>query len=320
MDLDGQISPWLQAPYHYLVDEVDMYDISYLFKRLVDVLEQITICSLDDELEAIIKMDYKPAKQNIFSYVGDLKKAIKRLNDINERLPEKGRIMLPDSYLRSRLVRAARQVPVYKPVLDRLLIMHINEWAKITSDDLYHQLEAVCANDQSVGQQTYTPSNYDTLTANSMQFKEKNKRPNTNKIPCRNFAIGVPCTNNPCTYSHSKGPVPGNKKGEQKNQRNNARPAPPTGPPRCTRCDAPDHSYRECQYSGKCPVCERMGHKEKYCWKKKANANFAEADGYDVFANMISVQEKLPLKKSISNSANSVITLPPARYKRNFSR
>ena len=54
------------APYHYLVDEVDMYDISYLFKRLVDVLEQITICSLDDELEVIIKMDYKPTKQNIF--------------------------------------------------------------------------------------------------------------------------------------------------------------------------------------------------------------------------------------------------------------
>src|ERR1700751_5920898 len=34
--------------YHYLVDEVPIYDISYLFKRLVDVLEQITICSLDD--------------------------------------------------------------------------------------------------------------------------------------------------------------------------------------------------------------------------------------------------------------------------------
>ena len=45
------------APYHYLVDEVDMYDISRLFKRSVHVLEQITICSLDDELEEIIKMD-----------------------------------------------------------------------------------------------------------------------------------------------------------------------------------------------------------------------------------------------------------------------
>ena len=124
------------APYHYLVDEVDMYDISHLFKRLVDVLEQITICSLDDELEEIIKMDYKPSKQNIFSYLGDLKRAIKKLNDINERLPPGGRIVLPDSYVRSRLIRAARQVPVYKPVLDRLLITPMNEWTVITSDDL----------------------------------------------------------------------------------------------------------------------------------------------------------------------------------------
>ena len=39
------------GPYHYLVDEVQTYDISYLFKRLIDVLEQVTICSSDDELE-----------------------------------------------------------------------------------------------------------------------------------------------------------------------------------------------------------------------------------------------------------------------------
>ena len=30
------------------------YDISYLFKRLCQVLEQVTIGSLDDELEAVI--------------------------------------------------------------------------------------------------------------------------------------------------------------------------------------------------------------------------------------------------------------------------
>ena len=110
------------GPFHYLVNEIQMYDISYLFKRLVDVLDQITICSLDDELENIIKMDYKPQSQNIFSYLGDLRKAIKRLNDINERLPDTGRIILPDSYIRSRLVRAARQVPIYKPVLDAIIL------------------------------------------------------------------------------------------------------------------------------------------------------------------------------------------------------
>jgi len=111
------------GPYHYLIDEIQVYDISYLFKRLVDVLDQITICSLDDELEIIIKMDYKPQTQNIFSYLGDLRKAIKRLNDINERLPIAGRIILPDSYVRSRLIRAARMVPVYKPpYLARILM------------------------------------------------------------------------------------------------------------------------------------------------------------------------------------------------------
>ena len=46
------------GPYHYLVDEVKVYDIAALFKRLVRVLEQITICSLDDELEKVIKLDF----------------------------------------------------------------------------------------------------------------------------------------------------------------------------------------------------------------------------------------------------------------------
>jgi hypothetical protein len=101
------------GPYHYLVDEVQCYDISYLFKRLCQVLEQITICSLDDELEAVIKLDFLPAKQNIFSYFADLRRAVKKLHDINEKLPQKARIVLPDAYLRSRLVRAARQVGVF---------------------------------------------------------------------------------------------------------------------------------------------------------------------------------------------------------------
>ena len=140
MNLDGEITAWQQirpGPYHYLVDEVQTYDISYLFKRLI---EQVTICSLDDELELIIKMDFKPTSQNICSYLGELKKSIKKLDDINERLPAEGRIVLPESYVRSRLIRAARQVPIYKPVLDRLLITPMIEWTKMTSEDLFINL------------------------------------------------------------------------------------------------------------------------------------------------------------------------------------
>jgi hypothetical protein len=98
--------------FHYLVDEVQVYDISYLYKRLSQVLDQVTICSLDDELEAVIKLDFEPQSQNIFSYFADLRRAVKRLHELNDSLPEAARITLPDAYLRGRLIRAARQVPV----------------------------------------------------------------------------------------------------------------------------------------------------------------------------------------------------------------
>jgi hypothetical protein len=123
------------GPYHYIVQEVQMFDISYLFTRLRRILEQITICSLDDELEAVIKCDFKPQQQNIFSYLTDLRKAMKRLQDVNDRLPESGRIIFPDAFVRSRLVRAARQLAVYKPVIDALVIKPAEECTKITSDD-----------------------------------------------------------------------------------------------------------------------------------------------------------------------------------------
>ena len=212
------------------MDEVQTYDISYLFKRLIDALEQLTICSLDDELEIIIKMDFKPSTQNIFSYLGELKKAIKRLNDINERLPNEGRIVLPDSYIRSRLIRAARQVPIYKPVLDRLLITPMTEWTKMTSDELFHQLEAVCANDQAVSSarnssSSYQTNSFDTLSANSVQFKERAKEKYP-KNPCRNYAKGVPCSINPCKYSHSQAP-------EKKQSVQNT-----PKPRHCNKCDA----------------------------------------------------------------------------------
>jgi hypothetical protein len=48
-------------------------------------------------------------------------------------------------------VRAARQVPVFKPVVDALLMKKSEGWGNITVEQLYHQLEQVAANDQSTG-------------------------------------------------------------------------------------------------------------------------------------------------------------------------
>ena len=115
------------------------------------MLEQITICSLDDDLEAIIKLDFKPKSQSIFTYYSELRTAVNHLHDLHDSLPEGARIFLPDAYLRGRLIRAARQVPVFKPVIDKVLVMPINEWAKLKLTDLYTLLEQVCANDVAWG-------------------------------------------------------------------------------------------------------------------------------------------------------------------------
>ena len=287
------------GPYHYLVDEVQMYDISYLFKRLVEVLEQITICSLDDELECVIKMDFKPEKQNIFAYLGDLRKAIKRLHDVNERIPEGGRILLPDTYVRSRLIRAARQVPVYKPVLDALLIQPVAVWSKLTSDQLYHQLEAVCANEQAVSSQaTFASSStpiMDSLTANVAQTQSKEKQ-REKKDTCYNFSKGK-CNRNNCRFVHSAQP-------EQNVSEKKTNPQPQA---KCQKCGG-DHKSKDCKLTDPCAWCKKLGHLEALCRSKKANqprALQANVDGSQIYAHMLKVD--IP-----SNACAMNISIPPA--------
>ena len=103
-----------------------VYDICTLFKRLTEVLETITICSLDDEVYAVTHLDFDPHSQDLFGYVEDLRKAMQRLSDLNERLPEQGRVVFSEAYLRSRMIRSARQIPTYKTVIDTLIIMPID--------------------------------------------------------------------------------------------------------------------------------------------------------------------------------------------------
>ena len=95
------------GPYHYLTMQCQTYDISHLFRRLFDVMETVTICSLDDEVYTVTHMDFDPATQDLFAYLEDLRKAMRRLDDLNERLPHNARVTFPPSYLRSRLVRAS---------------------------------------------------------------------------------------------------------------------------------------------------------------------------------------------------------------------
>ena len=122
----------IPGPYYYLVNQVSVYDISGLFKRLMEVIETVTICSLDDEVYNVTHLDFDPSSQDIFGYLEELRKAVHKLTDLNEKLPQAGRVIFSDSYIRSRLVRAARQVPTYKSVIDHLVIQPIEVWAELS--------------------------------------------------------------------------------------------------------------------------------------------------------------------------------------------
>ena len=132
--LHGQKS--MPGPYYYITQQCTPYDISFLFKRLLDVLETVTICSLDDEVYNVTHLDFDPTKQDLFSYLEDLRRAVRRLGDLNERLPDEGRVILSETYIRSRLVRAARQIPVYKSVIDNLISQPVEIWSKLTVEEL----------------------------------------------------------------------------------------------------------------------------------------------------------------------------------------
>ena len=74
-----------------------------------------------DHMWTPIGIEVEHNAQDLFAYLEDLRKAMRRLDDLNERLPHNARVTFPPSYLRSRLVRAARQLPVYKTVVDSLI-------------------------------------------------------------------------------------------------------------------------------------------------------------------------------------------------------
>jgi len=91
--LHGPKSASQPGPFYYLTHQCVIYDISILFKRLWDVLETVTICSLDDEVYAVTHLEFNPAKEDLFTYIEEVRRAVRRLDDLNQRLPIDGRVV-----------------------------------------------------------------------------------------------------------------------------------------------------------------------------------------------------------------------------------
>ena len=158
-------------------------------------------------------------------------------------------------------------------------------------EELYHQLEQVCANDLSSGGAGSTskyrpPTNTDdTVAANTANVHTQKK--NDEKRLCHNFSKYGVCKRKNCSFLH----VSSDKPVEEK--KDNTKPRPPLT---CMRCGE-NHTAKECKFNGKCAWCKRNGHKENVCIQKKSGkplslAAVAEnADGGALRANLLFVDD-----------------------------
>ena len=138
------------GPYFYLVEEVIQYDVAGLFAELVRVIDQPTIVSQAVELDGLFSLQCK-SSQDVFSYLTEVKRHVKKVHSMNISLPENCRIIIPDAFIRARLIQCISQIPVSKPFLDSLMIKKPAEWGLLTVDDLYRNLETIAMNHRDVG-------------------------------------------------------------------------------------------------------------------------------------------------------------------------
>ena len=119
--MDGQCLHGNNAqagPCSCLTQQFIPYDIAHLFKRSNEVQDMVTISALNDEVYNVTHLDFDPSNQYIFGSLDELQRVRTRSTSLF-----RGRTSSSlRNYIRSRLIRAAHQLPVLKAVIDHIII------------------------------------------------------------------------------------------------------------------------------------------------------------------------------------------------------
>ena len=307
------------GPYYYLINQVKVYDISHLFKRLIEVIETVTICSLDDEVYNVTHLDFDPSLYDIFGYLEELRRAVRKLSDLNERLPEEGRVILSEAYIRSRLVRAARQIPTYKSIIDHLVIQPVEVWSKMSLEELCSKFESAQANDLSLvpkrnQNQSHHPVSDEQVNANFTKSKIKREQKQTKN--CHEFERTGTCKRgSSCHFLHQhvEKQKPEQRSLEKQSVSSNSsipssssQPAPQHPPKHSCRNCGEKHKRGECKKPSDlvCTWCTKRGHIEEKCHsrlngKPKILFSSVENDGVIVLANLFVCEDNLQIESQL---------------------
>ena len=294
----------LEGPYHHLSTLVAQYDVAALYSSLVQLIDQPTIVSQARELDALFMITFKQG-QEIFSYLTEIRKQVKRIKDMNLSLDQGNAIEIPESFVRAKLILA-----YIRPLIDKLLV-DPDSWSDMTVDTIYKQLQHVTVNSRdmarpsqtSQGQSSPSSGPRDVAVANSVQAARPKMQDGVAKKKGLCFAFvktGV-CDRNDCKFEHTKPSAGGEQRGNQPARGQSSRPqasVPANNQPLpinkqvCSQCGGV-HARKECRWTGKCNHCGKSGHKELVCHQKKAGkprALNAEVAENGVQANLVRVK------------------------------
>ena len=126
--------------FFYLTKQCVINDVQHLFSKLSQILDRVTICSLEEEVHKVTHMEFNPSKQDLLAYVTDLRRAIRRLDDVNDKLSDGSKIKFSDAYVKIKLLRAVRSLDMYRTILDQIVALEAKEWEKLSSHDLSSNL------------------------------------------------------------------------------------------------------------------------------------------------------------------------------------
>jgi len=257
------------GPYYYLIDEVVQYDVAGLYAELTRVIDQPTIVSQAVDLDAVFSAQCR-SSQDVFSYLTELRKRVKKVHSMNSSLPEACRIVIPEAFIRARLIQCISQIPVYKPFLDSLMLKKPEVWGLLSVDDLYRNLETISMNNRDVGRSPQAPNDFVQAHFVDAKKNNNNKKPNV----CFKFQKTGECTKKDCRFSHEKPngeakPTSTTTQSSSSNSQTSSQEKKEGPPVQCAKC-GDRHPTNKCKWKRACSYCGEDGHKEIVCKDKKS--------------------------------------------------
>jgi len=252
-----------------LIKQVVPHDISTLYRKLKELVGSVTICALADEVESYVNLKYDP-KRDIFEYLNEMSHAYSRIEVQNKLLPAGAKVEFNDAFKKTKILRALNQAPAFTYLMNRLLSMPPDEWAKTTVEQLLAMIQSHRLNSYSCEEGPPPAVKYASQGRAPAQDEAKANlllKPVKQDQVCFQFRDKGMCKRPNCKWLHT---TP------------EAKPRSISQSTPTSRTTSLEKNVKKPEEKGlqHCGFCHKKGHHESVC-KAKVKARMDDAQDYD---------------------------------------